>query len=105
MFYARIKDNDGVNQQILYWTHEAYHNDTFSPDSETYCIIPFSITGKSYAERKECLRDIAIEFQYDEGESVDIGLSWGELWHIQDWFYRMGRKYGLLREFRENAIC
>lgn len=29
----------------------------------------------------------------------------GELYHIQNFFETMGKRYGLLREFRENCIC
>lgn len=32
-------------------------------------------------------------------------MSYGELAIWQEHFERLGRRYGLLREFRENAIC
>jgi hypothetical protein len=32
-------------------------------------------------------------------------MSWGELADWQEHFEKLGRRYGLLQEFRENSIC
>ena len=85
----------------MYFDYQSYFEDTFSPACEIIQIMVFNVKGKSYAERKENLRNIAIEFSHNE----ICGLSYGEVWHIQNFFEIMGRRYGLLREFRENAIC
>lgn len=53
-----------------------------------------------YQKRKAEVREEAIEYSYSEEE-----LSYGELAEKNDYFKRLGRRYGLLREFRENAIC
>lgn len=58
------------------------------------------ISGKTYAEKKEYARNLAIEYSYN-----DSAISWGELTRVQGFFEKIGRRYGLLREFRENAIC
>lgn len=57
---------------------------------------------KSYAERKEEVREMAIEYQnsFSEGKQ----WSYGEMAEIQGNLERLGRRYGLLREFRENAV-
>lgn len=60
------------------------------------------IEGKIYAEKKENLRSFAIEWQQD---SVENNLSWKEMIYWQGWFEQMGRRFGLLNEFRENGIC
>ena len=60
------------------------------------------IEGKTYAEKKENLRNFAIEWQQDSAEN---NLSWKEMIYWQDWFEQMGRQFGLLNEFRENGIC
>lgn len=57
---------------------------------------------KSYQEMKEQVRQEAIDWQY---ESAEMNLSYGELADAQEYFERQGRRYGLLQEFRENAIC
>jgi hypothetical protein len=53
-----------------------------------------------YQKRKAEVREEAIEYSYSEEE-----LSYGELADKQDYFRRLGKRYGLLREFKENAIC
>lgn len=101
MFFASFKDAYGKERANLYFDYQSYFEDTFSPACEIIQIIGFKVKGKSYTERKENLRNIAIEFSHNE----ICGLSYGELYFIQQFFEIMGRRYGLLREFRENAIC
>ena len=55
-----------------------------------------------YQEQKEIVRNEAIEWQYD---FCNHDYSWGELAYFEDYFYTMGKRYGLLTEFRENGIC
>ena len=105
MFYARIKHPEGFTEKKLYWNWDAYHHDTFSPDAETLDILGFSVSGKNYHDRKESARNLAIDFSTMVSESADVDLSCAELYYIGQYFSDIGRKYGLLREFRENAIC
>lgn len=55
----------------------------------------------TYKEKKERARQEAIDWQL---ESANEQLSYGELAAIGDYFYKLGKRYGLLREFRENGI-
>ena len=55
----------------------------------------------TYAERKENARQIAIDWQLNES---DYPYSYGGLAILTDYFFRLGKRYGLLREFRENGI-
>lgn len=57
---------------------------------------------KNYKERKEAIRNEAIEFQY----SFVDGKQWyySEIAEITSYFEKQGKKYGLLKEFRENGI-
>ena len=57
-----------------------------------------AILGKTYAEKKEYVRDLAIEYQ------MMPDLSYGEIFYFQCMFEELGRRYGLIREFKENAI-
>ena len=57
---------------------------------------------KTYAERKEEIRNEAIEYQMSW---QDHCYSYEGIIIMAEYFERMGRRYGLLREFRENAIC
>ena len=55
-----------------------------------------------YQINKEKARNMAIQWQYN----LDNGVlySWGDIANIQATFERMARRYGLLKEFRENGI-
>lgn len=55
----------------------------------------------TYQEKKERARQEAIDWQL---ESTNEQLSYGELAAIGDYFHKLGKRYGLLREFRENGI-
>lgn len=55
----------------------------------------------NYAERKENARQKAIDWQLNES---DHPYSCEGMAIIGDYFYRLGKRYGLLREFRENGI-
>lgn len=55
----------------------------------------------NYQRRKEAARQEAVDWQI---ESAEQNLSYGELFEIGNYFYKLGKRFGLLREFRENAI-
>ena len=55
-----------------------------------------------YYEYKEQARQKAIEWQLDFNNH---NYSWGELADWGDYFYKLGKRYGLLKEFKENGIC
>ena len=101
MFYAAFTDQDGRLHSNLYSSYPAYFAETFSPDIEVYVVIPFKLYGKTYAARKECARELAARFQAENRP----GLSWAEVAEITAYFEKIGRRYGLLREFQENCIC
>lgn len=54
-----------------------------------------------YQKAKAAAREKAVEFSLTCG---DRDLSYAELAEIGNKFERLGRRYGLLREFRENGI-
>ena len=55
-----------------------------------------------YRKRQGELRDEAIDWQNDFGNH---NYYWSEIADWQYYFETMGRRYGLLTEFRENGIC
>lgn len=57
---------------------------------------------KTYYERKEEIRQEAIEWQLNFANN---NYSWGDLYEWGNYFYKLGKRYGLLREFHENGIC
>jgi hypothetical protein len=102
MILAAYKNPDGKVKGGLYDTYEEYIKETFSPECKEIGIVEFKIHGRKYAECKSNAEDIALEAQYLMSE---LSLYQGELAWIGSWLETIGRKYGLLREFKENAIC
>lgn len=64
-----------------------------------YRIRPYPMN--EYQRQKEAARQKAIEWRHNAG---DHNYSWGELADWQYYFEKLGRRYGLLQEFRENGI-
>ena len=64
--------------------------------------IPLRVSGEYYEERKSNLQDLAISWSNNGGEYQ--AWSYGELAEIQGFFEQAGRRYGLVKEFRENGI-
>lgn len=54
-----------------------------------------------YQENKEKARQEAIEWQRDFEKQ---NYSWEDLAIWEDYFYNKGKRYGLLKEFKENCI-
>ena len=54
-----------------------------------------------YTEGKAKARQTAIEWQINEAPNR---MSMTEYEEAGNYFYKLGKRYGLLREFRENAI-
>lgn len=99
--YYEIKGKENFN---IYYGSDGwnfFHSDTFSPETKNIKILQFKINGKNYKERKEHLRDIAIDWQL---HFSTLGWSYGELATICNYFETNARRYGLLKEFKENCI-
>lgn len=54
-----------------------------------------------YQKAKNKIRDLAAEWQLDFGNN---NYSWLELFQWQEFFSIQAKRYGLIREFRENGI-
>ena len=55
----------------------------------------------NYQKAKNRARDKAIEWQHDFGNH---NYSYGELAYYTEYFERLAKRYGLVREYRENGI-
>ena len=56
---------------------------------------------KNYKQKKEDARTKAIDWQLKASEER---TSYYDLANVGNYFYKLGKRYGLLREFRTNAI-
>lgn len=60
------------------------------------------MTTYDYEIKREEARQEAIDWQNSESY---CNCSYGELYEYQQYFRKLGEKYNLLDEFRENCIC
>ena len=101
MFFAKYAI-DGKEKSELYINHEKFISDTFSPNTEIITLIDFTVHGRTYQEQKASVESIAIDWS----NSGDVsGLYMSDLWVLSDWFYKNGKRYGLLKDFTENGLC
>lgn len=101
MIYAVLAKDD-VKTDFCFDCWECFHRATFNPFIKQICVIELGrLKGKTYKERKECLRNKAVEYSNNQYG----GLSYFELSCIQEYFSRYAKRYGLLSEFHENGIC
>ena len=101
MFIGKYEQNGEIFNNI-YYNWNAWQSDTFSPVTKNIELLEFKIGGKTYEERQNNLQQLAIDYQL---QFSWLPWSYGELAEIQNYFERNARKYGLLKEFKENAIC
>lgn len=105
MVYAVIKEENGDTYGMEYRDFEVFIRETFSP---LYTVLFFCdmskkrALGKDRATKKEVARAFACIWQ---DVTTHYQPSYYELALVGDYFATLGRKYGLLREFRENGIC
>lgn len=92
----------GAIYDSKYGGYKAWFNDTFT--APYTWVFPLKVTGKTYAERKASLVEFAMDWQRT---FTDFGIDWsyGEFVTVYDFLERNARRYGLIREFRENGIC
>lgn len=105
MFLATFTIENESFSYIYYKTKEGYKEylkDTFSPCIEELHILDLSIKGQTYEERKANAEDLAITYQTF---FACLPWSYGEHATICEYFEKIGKRYGLLKVFKENCIC
>lgn len=101
MFYGIYKSDDMIH--CGFYDFETWYRETWSPDVEVLNTIDLTVHGKNYAERKSDVIQKAHDFE-DLFTEYGVPMSYGEYAMWGDYFTTQGRRYGLLTEFRENAI-
>ena len=95
------ENREEVTKSGVVYSYNELWEATFSPFSD-YVIFDRLPRLKTYEAKKEYIRSLAIE---SSAMLSDIPISWGELAMIQDYFRTYGKRFGLLKEFHENAIA
>ena len=101
MFYGVFKEN-GEYVGGVYDGTQVLSTICEEDNVQLVAYFDLKVYGKTYGERKSCIEDQA--HIYDDSNNL-IDLSYGELAILGDYFEKNGKKYGLYREFKENAIC
>lgn len=100
--YIGAYTKNGRTEAGIYYGNagiELFNIESFCCDD--YTLIPLSVSGKNYQERKENARILAIDVM---DPNTFPGLSYGEYAVLSEIFENIGREYGLTKEFRENCI-
>ena len=107
MIVASYIEPNGFRDYGVWDCGEKFFRNNIPKGSEIIVCIPLVVKGKTYAEKKACLHELAIDWSLNSNEIYgnEGSLSMGELMDIYSFFEINGKRYGLLEEFRENAIC
>lgn len=103
MILATLESTEGYFQEGVFFENE---KDFCEAVCDPCCvavtdILRFCVVGDDYEERKDNLHELAVA--YSNYDLSDVGLLDDQ--RMKDFFCKYGKRYGLLREFRENAIC
>ena len=99
---AKVQLNDGkIDKMLLY---NDYDYKCIIKAYKLLELITLEVKGKTYTEKSNCLRDLAIDYQLFNTSDCDIDLSIQDMNSICSWFEQKAKLYGLTNEFRENAI-
>lgn len=104
--YRHFEYQNGANPYITF-TDKRFFEMLLRYDVEQKGRSMFYVYGPrdhamtTYRQKKHVLRDFAIGWQYNY---ANMGYSYSDLAEWAAFFTEYGRKYGLLSEFRENAI-
>lgn len=85
-------------------------NDFFNPfkvlknEIELENILVLEVKGKTYTEKMESLRQLAIDFQDFNSWVCDVDFSWSEISNICEWFEKKAKRFGLTKEFKNEGI-
>lgn len=100
LFYAAYQTPNGEHKQGIYQA-DSFMSDTFSPD------IKVNYASNLKPKTKDDARQMAIDIYAADRDTVDNGgegLRYGEWAVIGDALERIARRFGLVREFRNEGI-
>ena len=96
-----IKEN---NKNIIVLEDSPFIYKCYGRDAANIPIITYQkmkISGKTYQEKQSFLEDMAKEWQHDFSYH---NYAWGDLAEIGEFFAENAKRYGLITEFKNNAI-
>ena len=104
--FACLKEKDADEVVAFVFDSKKRMNEVVSDYNATVVAVhPLVVSGKTYAERKSSLRDLALDVDNLLAENSGGSISMFEMFELSSFFEERGDRYGLLEEFRENCIC
>ena len=92
-----------INNQLYVMDFELFHEMIFNPETVFKFFFTLEVKGNNYRERKSDIEDKAHILQ--DAQIEYTGLSYMEYMILDNFFETNGKRYGLYKEFKENAIC
>ena len=102
MMILAVTNTDGWREAKLFFSKKEYMEKT--KHTKVVSHVEMVIRGETYRERKASLRDMAIHVQLITYDPAFLDAVWHLEGDLRDYFESNGARYGLLEEFRENAI-
>ncbi len=97
MFYANYLEKDGTKVGHLFDSVVEFVREV---DADPIDIVDFKVSGRTYEERKESARQLAIDFQHSECG----GMFMSEYAEVTDFFRKIGKRFGLYAEFENEGV-
>ena len=97
MFYANYLQSDGTKVGHLFDSVVEFVREV---DADPIDIVDFKVSGRTYEERKESARQLAIEYQWKECG----GMFMSEYAEVTDFFRKIGKRFGLSAEFENEGV-
>ena len=92
---------DGSGMGWVFGSRDDLHKQIEINDSTILFETNFVVHGSNYKDKKESARALAIDIQ---GALSESSVSWWEHSLITKKLYSIGKRFGLIKEFKENAI-
>ena len=102
MLILAVTIEDEWKEAKLFFSKKDFRERTKS--AEVVDSVEMAIRGKTYKERQASLRDVAVNVQAITWDPAFLDAVWHLEGDLMDFFETHGARYGLLAEFRENAI-
>lgn len=99
--YAAYVTPDGEHKQRIFPSYDEYYAETFSPDSKVYYAT--DLRPKSKEEARDIVKKLSEADMYTVDNNGEE-LSYGELETIYEATEGIAKRFGLIREFRDNGI-
>ena len=94
--------NNGKSDKLI--TFNDYDYNCIKNAYKVLDLIVLEIQGKTYTEKRKAAQNLAIDFDLFRNQETDIDLSIPDYSTVENYFKKIGKRYGLTQEFKENAV-